>query len=137
MESITSNSTRRVTKKELIEAINQTFPDDDVMKDNYVIAVVTEVSCHYNEPTLQSIQFGKKLRFKRKYKMTREECEMLILQHVKEIRDIAKQYDTSKEFYLTMSCINNSIHINNEWWDSNTPISIGQIENGAIIRDDN
>ena len=52
--------------------------------------------------------------------MTREECEMLILQHVKEIRDIAKQYDTSKEFYLTMCCINNSIHINNEWWDSNT-----------------
>lgn len=69
--------------------------------------------------------------------MTREECEMLILQHVKEIRDIAKQYDTSKVFYLTMCCINNSIHINNEWWDSNTPISIGQIENGAIIRDDN
>ena len=63
MESITSNSTRRVTKKELIEAINQTFPDDAVMKDNYVIAVVTEVACHYNEPTLQSIQFGKKLKF--------------------------------------------------------------------------
>lgn len=63
MESIASNSTRRVTKKELIEAINQTFPDDDVMKDNYVIAVATEVSCHYNEPTLQSIQFGKKLEF--------------------------------------------------------------------------
>lgn len=63
MESITSNSTRRVTKKELIEAINLAFPDDDVMKDNYVIAVITEVSCHYNEPTLQSIQFGKKLEF--------------------------------------------------------------------------
>lgn len=29
--------------------------------------------------------------------MTREECEMLILQHVKEIKDIAKQYDTSKK----------------------------------------
>lgn len=69
--------------------------------------------------------------------MTREECEMLILQYVKEIRDIAKQYDTSKEFYLSICCINNSIHINNEWWDSNTPISIGQIENGVIIRDDN
>lgn len=137
MESITSNSTRRVTKKELIEAINRTFPDDDVIKDNYVIAVVTEVSCHYNEPTLQSIQFGKSLRFRRKYKMTREECEMLILQHAKEIRDIAKQYDTSDQFYLTMCCINNSIHINNAWWDSNTPISIGQIENGVIIRDDN
>lgn len=41
--------------------------------------------------------------------MTREECEMLILQHVKEIRDIAKQYDTSKEFYLSMCCVNNSI----------------------------
>lgn len=69
--------------------------------------------------------------------MTREECEMLILQHVKEIRDIAKQYDTSKEFYLSMFCVNNSIHINNEFWESNTPISIGQIENGGIIRDDN
>lgn len=63
MESITTNSTRRVTKKQLIEAINQTFPDDDVMKDNYVIAVVTEVSCHYSDPALQSIQFGKKLEF--------------------------------------------------------------------------
>lgn len=69
--------------------------------------------------------------------MTREECEMLILQHVKEIRDIAKQYDTSKEFYLTMSCINSSIHINNKWWDSDTPIAIGQLENGVIMRDDN
>ena len=69
--------------------------------------------------------------------MTREECEVLILQHVKEIRDIAKQYDTSKEFYLTICCINNSIHINNEFWDSDTPIEIAQIENGAIIRDDN
>ena len=69
--------------------------------------------------------------------MTREECEMLILQHVKEIRDIAKQYDTSKEFYLSMSCVNNSIHINNEFWDSNTPINIAQIENGMILRDDN
>lgn len=66
--------------------------------------------------------------------MTREECEMLILQHVKEIRDIAKQYDTSKEFYLTMCCINNSIHINNACWDSDTPIEIAQLENGVIIR---
>ena len=61
METIGNNSMRRVTKKELIEAINQTFPDDDVMKDNYVIAVVTEVSYHYNDPVLQSIQFGKNL----------------------------------------------------------------------------
>lgn len=61
MESIGSNSMRRVTKKELIEAINQTFPDDDVMGDNYVIAVITEVSCHYNDTVLQSIQFGKNL----------------------------------------------------------------------------
>lgn len=69
--------------------------------------------------------------------MNREECEMLILQHVKEIRDIAKQYDTSKEFYLSMCCINNSIYINNEFWDSDTPIAIGQLEKGEIIRDDN
>ena len=61
METIGSNSMRRVTKKELIEAINKTFPDDDVMKDNYVIAVITEVSYHYNDIVLQSIQFGKNL----------------------------------------------------------------------------
>ena len=61
MESIGNNSMKRVTKKELIEAINQTFPDDDVMEDNYVIAVITEVSCHYNDPVSQSIQFGKNL----------------------------------------------------------------------------
>ena len=62
MESITSNSMRRVTKKELIEAINLAFPDDDVMKDNYVIAVITEVSYHYNDDHIsQSIQIGKNL----------------------------------------------------------------------------
>lgn len=61
MESIGSNSMKRVTKKELIEAINKTFPDDDEMEDEYVIAVITEVSCHYNDPILQSIQFGKNL----------------------------------------------------------------------------
>ena len=61
MESIGSNSMKRVTKKELIEAINKTFPDDDEMEDDYVIAVITEVSCHYNDPVLQSIQFGKNL----------------------------------------------------------------------------
>lgn len=69
--------------------------------------------------------------------MNREECENLILQHIKEIRDIAKQYDTSKEFYLNMCCVNNSININNEFWNSDTPIHIAQIENGEIIRDDN
>ena len=61
MKIIGNNSMRRVTKKELIEAINKTFPDDDVMKDNYVIAVITEISCSYNDPVLQSIQFGKNL----------------------------------------------------------------------------
>ena len=61
MKGIGNNSMKRVTKKELIEAINQTFPDDDVMEDNYVIAVITEVSFHYNDPVLQSIQFGKNL----------------------------------------------------------------------------
>ena len=61
MESIGNNSMKRVTKKELIEAINQTFPDDDMMEDDYVIAVITEVSCHYNDHVLQSIQFAKNL----------------------------------------------------------------------------
>ena len=61
MESIGNNSMKRVTKKELIESINKTFPDDDEMEDDYVIAVITEVSCHYNDPVLQSIQFGKNL----------------------------------------------------------------------------
>lgn len=61
MKSIGSNSMKRVTKKELIEAINRTFPDDDFMEDDYVIAVVTEISYHYNDPVLQSIQFGKNL----------------------------------------------------------------------------
>ena len=61
MESIGNNSMKRVTKKELIEAINKTFPDDDEMEDDYVIAVITEVSCHYKDPVLQSIQFGKNL----------------------------------------------------------------------------
>ena len=61
MTGIGTNSMRRITKKELIEAINRTFPDNDVMKDNYVIAVITELSCHHTDITRQSIQFGKNL----------------------------------------------------------------------------
>ena len=34
--------------------------------------------------------------------MNKEECESLILQKLKEIKAIAKKYDKSKEFYLSM-----------------------------------
>lgn len=52
--------------------------------------------------------------------MTREECEMLILQHVKEIKDIVKQYDTSDKPYLVITINSNFININNAYWGTIT-----------------
>lgn len=63
MVSIGSNFMRRLTKKELIEAIDRTFPSDSYVGDEYVIAVAIETTVNYNDPVKQSIQFGKDLIF--------------------------------------------------------------------------
>lgn len=41
----------------------------------------------------------------KKYKMNREECEAKILEKLKEIREITRQYDKSGEIHLSMCII--------------------------------
>ena len=52
--------------------------------------------------------------------MTREECENQILEKVKEIKDIVKQYDTSDKPYLVITINSNFININNAYWETTT-----------------
>ena len=68
--------------------------------------------------------------------MNREECENKILEKLKEIKDIAKQYDKSEEFYLAASIYDDSISINNSCWETETPLEITEFEDGRVIRCD-
>ena len=65
--------------------------------------------------------------------MNREECENQILEKLKEIKDIAKQYDKSEEFYLDMTILDNSIHLNNAHWETETPLDVIAYEEGGIL----
>ena len=69
--------------------------------------------------------------------MTREECETLILQKLKEIKAIAKKYDTSKEFYLSITIYEDSIAINNAHWETETPLEVTEYNDGRVLRCDN
>ena len=53
--------------------------------------------------------------------MNREECEKQILEKLKEIKDIAKEYDKSKDFYLSMTVVNDYISLNNVYWETDWP----------------
>ena len=55
--------------------------------------------------------------------MNRETCETLILQKLKEIRAIAKEYDKSTDFYLSMVVYDDSVSVNNSHWETKTPVS--------------
>lgn len=73
MISFDSVSTRRITKKELIDAINKAFPDDDMYNDNQQVAISIEavarerdfsvIDTVNNSYASQQIIFGKKLEF--------------------------------------------------------------------------
>ena len=65
--------------------------------------------------------------------MTRIECENQILEKLKEIKDIAKQYDKSKDFYLSMTVVNDYISLNNVYWETETPLEITEFEDGRVI----
>ena len=54
--------------------------------------------------------------------MNREECENKILEKLKEINDIVKEYDNSNERYLCIYIIDDYISCNNRYWETNTPI---------------
>ena len=68
--------------------------------------------------------------------MTRIECETLILQKLKEIKAIAKKYDKSEELYLSISINDDSISINNSYWETETPLEVTEFEDGRVIRCD-
>jgi len=65
--------------------------------------------------------------------MNREECETLILQKLKEIKAIAKEYDKSGKFYLGLSIMDNYMMANNRYYENiKTPINVTLID-GEII----
>ena len=68
--------------------------------------------------------------------MTRIECENQILEKLKEIKAIAKKYDKSEELYLSISIYDDSISINNSYWETETPLEITEFEDGRVIRCD-
>lgn len=69
--------------------------------------------------------------------MNREECETLILQKLKEIKAIAKQYDKSEEFYLSMSIHDYYMAVNNNYWETETPLDATEYNDGRVVRCDN
>ena len=69
--------------------------------------------------------------------MNREECENQILEKLKEIRDIAKEYDKSPDFYLGVAIRNKLIDINNEYWKTVTPLCVALLDDGSKIHYDN
>lgn len=69
--------------------------------------------------------------------MNRETCEKLILQKLKEIKAIAKEYDKSPDFYLSVSIINGIIDINNRYWETCTPLCAALFDDGSEIHYDN
>ena len=65
--------------------------------------------------------------------MNREECENKILEKLKEIKDIAKQYDKSEEFYLATSIYDDFISINNRYWETETPLDVIEFNDGRVL----
>ena len=65
--------------------------------------------------------------------MNREECENQILEKLKEIKDIAKQYDKSEEFYLATSIYDDFISINNRYWETETPLDVIKFNDGRVL----
>ena len=64
--------------------------------------------------------------------MTREECENQILEKLKEIKDIVKQYDTSEESYLTMTIRDDCVYVNNTYWETETPLDAIGYNDGKV-----
>ena len=66
--------------------------------------------------------------------MNREECENQILEKLKEIKAIAKEYDKSNNTHLSICIMDDYMFINNEYWETATPINIAEYKNGGILR---
>lgn len=68
--------------------------------------------------------------------MTREECESKILEKLKEIRQIAKEYDKREELYLSMTVYDEYVCLNNAYWEykTDTPLDATEYNDGRILR---
>lgn len=66
--------------------------------------------------------------------MNRKECENQILEKLREIKDIAKEYDKSEEFYLSMSIQDDYMNVNNAYWETETPLDATEYNDGGILR---
>jgi hypothetical protein len=62
--------------------------------------------------------------------MSREECENQILEKLKEIKAIAKQYDKSTEFYISLSIFEDVMSANNSYWETETPLNVSECTDG-------
>ena len=60
--------------------------------------------------------------------MNRIECENKILEKLKEINAIVKEYDNSNERYLCIYIIDDYIICNNSYWETNTPIHFSDFD---------
>lgn len=65
--------------------------------------------------------------------MNREECETLILQKLKEIREIVKEYDKSEELYLSVAIYDDRVQANNAYWETDTPINVTEYNDGMVM----
>ena len=68
--------------------------------------------------------------------MDREECETLILQKLKEIRVLAKEYDKSEELYISITIYGDSILISNAHWQTETPLDAIAYNDGRMMHFD-
>lgn len=69
--------------------------------------------------------------------MNREECEAKILEKLKEIKAIAKQYDKSEELYISMTIYDGRVTLNNAFWETETPLDTTEYADGSVIHHDN
>ena len=69
--------------------------------------------------------------------MNREECENQILEKLKEIKDIAKEYDKSNNTHLSIRIRDDYIAVNNTYWQTETPLDAIAYNDGGVIHCDN
>ena len=70
--------------------------------------------------------------------MNREECENQILEKLKEIKNIAKQYDKSDTLYLNLTIIGDDyMTARNRYYENiESPINVSVVD-GRVIHNDN
>ena len=68
--------------------------------------------------------------------MNREECENQILEKLREIEAIAKQYDKSDTLYLNLTIIDDDyMRVSNRYYENKSPINATVIDGRAIHND--